>query len=64
VQGFCLVWTRNNDVAARIGLSEDRYEYSFIARYQFGQNGSLALEDNLGSIFYLSSNGTWDLVRR
>lgn len=64
VQGFCLVWMGNQTVADRIGLSEDRFEYSFIARYQLGENGSIALEDNLGSIFFLSSNGTWDLARR
>ncbi len=61
IRGFCLVWSRNDDVKNRIGLSEDRFEYSYIARYQLGDEDSIAFEDNLGNFFYLTPNGKWQI---
>lgn len=63
IQGFCMIWTQDDRVAERIGYAEDRYEFSYIARYQFGADNSIAIEDNVGSVFYLGPNGTWDLWR-
>jgi hypothetical protein len=64
IRGFCLVWSRNADVKNRIGLSEDRYEYSYIARYQLGEDDSIAFEDNLGNFFYLTPGGKWQIGLR
>ena len=61
--GFCKVWRENGAVADRIGWALYNYEISYQPSYQPGEDGSLAIEDPDGSVFYLNANGTWDLWR-
>lgn len=64
IQGFCMAWRQDSRMQARIGYAEDRYEYSYIARYQVGEEDTIAIEDNIGNVFYLGPQGQWDLWRR
>jgi hypothetical protein len=64
VQGFCMVWSNNDNVKSRIGYAEDRFEFSYVARYQIGEEGSIAIEDNLGNVFYTGPSGLWSLFIR
>ncbi len=61
--GFCKVWTENGDVADRIGWALYNYEVAYQPSYQPGQDGSVAIEDPDGSVFYLNADGTWELWR-
>ncbi|MEL6268683.1 MAG: hypothetical protein AAFU54_04085 [Chloroflexota bacterium] len=64
VQGFCSTWTQDGSLRNALGYAEDRYEFSYVARYQAGEGGSIAIEDNVGNVFYGGAGGGWSLTIR
>ncbi|MEM6529385.1 MAG: hypothetical protein AAF653_13900, partial [Chloroflexota bacterium] len=57
----CSTWTQDNRLRLALGEPVDRYGISYVANYQIGQGGSIAIADTTGSVYYGGSSGLWSL---